>query len=88
VRETAEETVARIRQQDPTLHSFISVIADPSLARAAALDAIPVDKRASYPLLPASAVAVKDNICTGGSDNDLRIPHAANVRAAVQRHGG
>jgi len=66
VRETAEETVARIRQQDPTLHSFISVIADPSLARAAALDAIPVDKRASYPLFGV-CVAVKDNICTEGA---------------------
>jgi len=46
--------------------SFISVIADPSLARAAALDAIPVTSAASYPLFGV-CVAVKDNICTEGA---------------------
>jgi aspartyl-tRNA(Asn)/glutamyl-tRNA(Gln) amidotransferase subunit A len=65
VRASTEETIKRIRDKDPKLHSFISVSVDSALAAADALDAIPLEKRPGFPLF-GTCVAVKDNICTEG----------------------
>jgi aspartyl-tRNA(Asn)/glutamyl-tRNA(Gln) amidotransferase subunit A len=65
IRETVEETIKRIRTDDPALRSFISLTADSALARADELEKIPLEKRAAFPLLGA-CIAVKDNICTEG----------------------
>ena len=63
----------RIATSDPTIGAFLTVAAEPALARAAALDA----DRDAWPTLPLLGVpvALKDNLCTRG----LRTTAASRI---------
>jgi len=55
--------IERIRAEDRSLRSFISINAEKALARAQALDALPKAAKQAMPLFGVP-LAIKDNICT------------------------
>ncbi len=75
--------LARIAAANPALNAFHTVAADQALAQAAALDG----RRADWDRMPLVGVpiALKDNLCTRGPDDDRRLAHPRALRSALQR---
>jgi aspartyl-tRNA(Asn)/glutamyl-tRNA(Gln) amidotransferase subunit A len=63
--EIAEETLERIHNLEPKLHSFLAVTADMAIAQAKAVDD-KIAKGEEIGLLAGIPVAIKDNMCTKG----------------------
>ncbi|NEO84481.1 MAG: Asp-tRNA(Asn)/Glu-tRNA(Gln) amidotransferase subunit GatA [Spirulina sp. SIO3F2] len=63
--EITTETLARIEQLEPQLHSFLHVTAESALAQAEAVDAQIAAGEAIVPLAGVP-IAIKDNLCTTG----------------------
>jgi aspartyl-tRNA(Asn)/glutamyl-tRNA(Gln) amidotransferase subunit A len=63
--EIIQETLERVHQLEPTLHSFLSITADQAIAQAKHVDA-QIAAGEEIGLLAGIPVGIKDNLCTKG----------------------
>jgi aspartyl-tRNA(Asn)/glutamyl-tRNA(Gln) amidotransferase subunit A len=63
--EIIQETLERVHQLEPTLHSFLSITADQAIAQARHVDA-QIAAGEAIGLLAGIPVGIKDNLCTKG----------------------
>lgn len=63
--EITQETLERVHQLEPTLHSFLTITADQAIAQAKSIDA-KIAAGEDIGLLAGIPVGIKDNLCTKG----------------------
>ena len=86
-REATEEALDAVAASDGEVHAFLSVLATEARAEADAVDAAVAAGRDPGPLAGVP-VALKDNLCTRGVADDLRLEDPRGLAPALRRHRG
>ena len=74
------ETLALIKEKNPSLNAFLEIFETTALTRAKEIDTLPVNKRGKLAGVP---IAIKDNICTKGQKKAVLLEESLSVQAEV-----
>lgn len=87
VKEAVEASFSRIRESEETVHAFITLEEEKALKNAEEVQAR-IDAGVLSGPLAGVPMAVKDNICTEGHENNLRLQNPVQFCTGLFGSGG